>query len=327
MNFWYSLLIAAVLFVIALFGVQLPLVFGVIIPYTALLIFVAGIVFRVVNWARSPVPFRWPTTAGQQRSLPWIKASKLESPFTIWGVLGRMALEVLFFRSLFRNTKTELREGPQLTYGSNKFLWLGALAFHWSFLFIVLRHFRFFTEPVAGFVLWLQTVDGILDLGLPVLYVTNVIIVLAVSYLLIRRLVNSQVRYISLAADYFPLFILLIIIGTGIWMRYVDKVDLILVKELTLGLASLHPVVPQGIGAIFFIHIFFVSLLLAYFPFSKLLHMAGVFFSPTRNLANNNRAKRHINPWNPDVKVHTYQEWEDEFRDLIKNVGLPLEKE
>ena len=55
--------------------------------------------------------------------------------------------------------------------------------------------------------------------------------------------------------------------------------------------------------------------------------MAGVFFSPTRNLANNNRMKRHINPWNPKVKVHTYQEYEDDFRDLMKNVGLPLEKE
>jgi hypothetical protein len=57
------------------------------------------------------------------------------------------------------------------------------------------------------------------------------------------------------------------------------------------------------------------------------MHMGGVFFSPTRNLANTNRVKRHINPWNPDVKIHTYEEYEDEFRNLIKSVGLPLDKE
>jgi hypothetical protein len=55
--------------------------------------------------------------------------------------------------------------------------------------------------------------------------------------------------------------------------------------------------------------------------------MGGVFFSPTRNLANTNRMKRHINPWNPKVKIHTYEEYEDEFRDLMKSVGLPLDKE
>ena len=82
-----------------------------------------------------------------------------------------------------------------------------------------------------------------------------------------------------------------------------------------------------AIGGIFYVHLFFVSILLAYFPFSKLMHMGGVFLSPTRNLANDNRARRHINPWNHPVKVHTYEEYEDEFRDKIKEVGLPVDKE
>ena len=30
------------------------------------------------------------------------------------------------------------------------------------------------------------------------------------------------------------------------------------------------------------------------FPFSKLLHAPGVFFSPTRNQADNPREKRHL---------------------------------
>jgi nitrate reductase gamma subunit len=98
------------------------------------------------------------------------------------------------------------------------------------------------------------------------------------------------------------------------------------VKELTMGLATFHPVVPEGIGSLFYIHLFLVSVLFAYFPFSKLVHMAGVFLSPTRNLPNNSRMVRHINPWNYPVKVHTYEEYEDEFREKMIEAGLPVEK-
>ena len=110
-------------------------------------------------------------------------------------------------------------------------------------------------------------------------------------------------------------------------MRYFTKVDIVSIKELAMGLFSFQPVVPEGIGIMFFIHLFLVCVLLIYFPFSKLLHMPGVFLSPTRNLANNNRMKRHINPWDYPVRIHTYEEYEDEFRDKMKAAGIPLEKE
>src|SRR5574341_2068578 len=121
---------------------------GVVVPYAAMVTFVLGLAYRVLLWARAPVPFRIPTTCGQQQSLPWIKTASLENPSTTAGVVGRMALEVGLFRSLFRNTRAELREGPRLVFGESKLLWLAALAFHWSLLFIFLRHLRFFLEPV-----------------------------------------------------------------------------------------------------------------------------------------------------------------------------------
>ncbi len=34
-----------------------------------------------------------------------------------------------------------------------------------------------------------------------------------------------------------------------------------------------------------------------YFPFSKLMHAGGVFFSPSRNQRDNVRDQRHVNPW------------------------------
>ena len=45
------------------------------------------------------------------------------------------------------------------------------------------------------------------------------------------------------------------------------------------------------------IHLSLVALLMIIFPFSKLLHAPGIFFSPTRNQIDNPREKRHISDW------------------------------
>ncbi len=326
---WYSLLLVLGMIVFVFLGTEvlgLQVVFGVIIPYAAILVFLVGFAMRVIGWAKSPVPFSIPTVAGQQKTLDWIKPSTVDSPYTSWGVVGRMALEILLFRSLFRNTKMELKDG-KLLYGSNKWLWLAGLAFHYCFLVIVLRHLRFFTEPVPFFVHALDKVDSILQIGSPLLYQSSALIVVALLFLLIRRLVNPQVRYISLPADYFPLFLILGIVLTGILMRYFIKVDIVGVKELAMGLATFKPTVPDGIGVMFYMHLFLFSVLLAYFPFSKLMHLGGVFLSPTRNMPNNSRMVRHVNPWNYPVKVHTYDHYEDDFREKMIEADIPVEKQ
>ena len=309
-------------------GDGLRFVLGVIIPGVAFAVFVGGIIFRVLHWAKSPVPFRIPTTTGQEKSLPWIRNNELEAPSGLPGVIGRMALEVLFFRSLFRNTRVEiLPEKEKVNYIADKVLWAAAMAFHWAMLIIVLRHFRFFLQPVPGWVEMLEKVDGFFQVGLPVYYGTTFLMVLGLAYLLARRFFDAKLRYISLPTDYFALYLLLGIALTGIVMRHVEKIDVVHVKEAIVGWASFQAIVPVGVGLWYFVHVTLVSALLIYFPFSKLVHAPGVFLSPTRNLANTNRVRRHINPWNPDIIGHTYAEWEDEFRDKLKASGYPLEKE
>jgi nitrate reductase gamma subunit len=330
MSIMYPLAIILLLFLFVLGGVSythLENVFGIFIPYLALAIFLMGFIYRILSWAKSPVPFRITTVCGQEKSLDWIKANRLESPFNTLDVLKRMALEVFLFRSLFRNTNTELKEGPKLIHWSAKWLWLAGLTFHWSFFIILTRHLRLFTEPVPFAIQLIDKLDNLFEIGVPALYLTDAFIVVAITYLFLRRVLVPKIRYISLPADYFPLFLLLSIIGSGMLMRHIYKVDLIKVKELALSLVSFRPVMPEGIGTIFYVHLFFVCLLIAYFPFSKLMHLGGVFLSPTRNLANNNRAKRHINPWNYPVKVHTYAEYEDEFREKMKTAEIPVDKE
>ena len=306
----------------------LGLVFGVVLPYAAVAVFLVGLVRRMMYWGKSPVPFAIPTTGGQQKSLPGFRQATLDNPDTTWGVVKRMFLEVVFFRSLFRNTAADVQaDGPRVVYYSSKWLWLFALLFHYSFLLIFLRHFRFFTEPVPICITWLETLDGIMQIGVPRLYMTSLIILLALGFLLSRRLFNERLRYLSLPNDYFPLWLIIGIVCTGMWMRYFGKTDIASVKVFIMGLVSFSPKSADGIGGVFFAHLTLVSCLIAYFPFSKLTHMLGIFFSPTRNLPNNTREVRHVNPWNPPKKYHTYAEYEDDFRELMHEAGLPLEKQ
>jgi nitrate reductase gamma subunit len=328
MNSLIALAAVSVLFLIGLGGgaAGMGWLFLVVLPYLAVAVFVLGLVSRVLSWANVPVPFRIPTTCGQQRSLDWIPSQKLDNPHTTLGVIGRMALEVLCFRSLLRNTKTTMVSGQRLVYGTDLGLWLGALAMHWAMLIVLIRHLRLMVQPVPGFVTLVEHVDGFLEVGVPEFYATSIIFLVALTYLLYRRLRLPHVRYISLVGDYFPLFLLLAIGGSGFWMRHVAKTDVATIKETLMGLTTFAPVVPESISPLFCGHLFLVSVLLAYFPMSKLLHMPGVFLSPTRNLANTNRTSRHVNPWDYPVKVHTYEEYEDELRDKMKAAGIPVEK-
>lgn len=321
----------AVLILLAAIGVWVldwHYAFAVGIPYAAFAIFILGFLYRIFKWGRSAVPFRIPATSGQQKSLPWIKADNLENPPNTRSVIGRIFLEVFLFRSLFRNDRFELESAQRrLRFTGNRYLWLGGLVFHWSLLIILIRHSRLFTEPIPSVVAVIRDVDGILQNLIPVLYITDILIMVALTYLFLRRVVYPQMRYISFLSDYFAVLLIVGVALSGILMRWVYRVDLVNVKELAMSVLRLDPVVPDGIGLAFYIHLTLVCALIAYFPFSKLVHMGGIFFSPTRNLANTNRMQRHVNPWDYPVKVHTYEEYEDEFRETMKNVGLPLEKE
>ncbi|MBU0907964.1 MAG: menaquinol oxidoreductase, partial [Proteobacteria bacterium] len=126
MRVLYPFIAVLALIVVAFLGGKvtgLQYLLGVVLPYLAFGVFIVGFVSRVLNWAKSPVPFRIPTTCGQEKSLPWIKYDRLDCPSNKLEVLGRMILEIFLFRSLFRNTKAEIHDGPKLVYGSSKYLW------------------------------------------------------------------------------------------------------------------------------------------------------------------------------------------------------------
>lgn len=200
-----------------------------------------------------------------------LKIPTTPAPQTMSGVVARMAGEVLVFRSLFT---------------SDRALWLGSWLFHGGLLLILLRHLRYFLYPVPDWVLALQ----------PVGVLAGIVFLIAGVFLLLRRIVLLPVRWLSLSSDYFAILLLLAIAATGLGMKFVSPVDLLAVKAFVLGLVTLNPA-PVPENALFLVHFTLVLLLIAYFPFSQLVHAGGIFFSPTRNQRDDARLRRHVNPW------------------------------
>jgi len=200
-----------------------------------------------------------------------LKIPTTPAPTTQAGVVYRMAKEVFVFESLFK---------------SNKWIWIFGWIFHMSLFLVLARHLRYFQEQPWFLVNVIQPFGKYAAFGM----------VLGLLGLLVRRIVVDRVRYISAPSDYLMLIMLLVIGISGLVMSFVDHVDIIAVKEFFLAWMGLSIVdLPVSIPLI--VHLSLVALLMIIFPFSKLLHAPGLFFSPTRNQVDNPREKRHIADW------------------------------
>lgn len=297
---------------------------GIALPYAGFLALVSGMLYRIARWTLAPVPFNIAVTCGQQKSVPGVKPEPLDNPQRPWSAALRLIIEAALFRSLFRNSGAG-RSGSAIVYGPAKWLWLGSLAFHWTMLIIVLRHLRLAIEPVPAWTELLQRADGIFHIGTPPLLLTDIIILCALIFLFTRRITDRNAAYVSLFQDYFFLALIGAVALSGIWLRHFSRVDLLAVKQYVLGLLALKPALPAGAPPSFYVHVALVSVLAAAIPAGKISHMAGIFLSPTRNAAADSRRRRHVNPWNPVVPVHTYKEWENEFRERLVKSGYDLE--
>jgi len=199
------------------------------------------------------------------------------------------------------------------------------LAFHWSFFWILVRHLRFFTETVPVPIQFVESLDSFLQIGTPLLYMTDVILLAAVAYLFVRRIafrkyaISRLSRITSALSDH------------GHWNhrcahavhlqdRYRER------EDVNHEPGQLQSGDPQGDRVLFYIHLFLLCILFAYFPFSKLVHMAGVFMSPPA-IWRTRAARRDTSILELSVHVHTYDEYENDFRDKMKGAGLPVEKE
>jgi nitrate reductase gamma subunit len=214
--------------------------------------------------------------AGYARTPAPLRIPTTPAPRTKAGVVGRMAREVLVFESLFR---------------ANKWIWLFGWLFHVALAVVLFRHLRYFTEPV-----W-----TVVALAQPFGIYAGLAMLAGLAGLWARRFLVERIRYISTYSDHLMLALLVMIGVSGLMMKYVSHTDIVAVKAFMLGLMrfDLQPLPADGP---LLVHLFLVAALMAIFPASKLLHAPGVFFSPTRNQADNSRERRHVAPWAAELE-------------------------
>ena len=200
-----------------------------------------------------------------------LKIPTTPAPITRSGVAARLVREVVLFESLFK---------------ASKWTWLFGWIFHAALLLVLVGHLRYFTEPVWALAAFVQGVAPYAGLAM----------VAGLAGLWARRFLVDRVRYISAPSDHLMLALLVAIGGSGVAMRFGVHTDIVALKAFTLGLVRFdwQPIPSDGV---LLLHLGLVAALMAVFPFSKLLHAPGVFFSPTRNQADNSRERRHVTPW------------------------------
>jgi nitrate reductase gamma subunit len=187
-----------------------------------------------------------------------------------------MLREVALFESLFK---------------SNLWTWLFGWMFHLALALVLARHLRYFIEPVWFWVAWIQ----------PFGMYAGFALVAGLGGLWARRFLVDRVRYISTPSDHLMLALIVAIGVSGLAMKFLSHTDIVAVKAFFLGL-TVFELQPLPAHAGLYVHLALVALLIAIFPYSKLLHAPGVFFSPTRNQADNPREARHLSAWAAELE-------------------------
>jgi nitrate reductase gamma subunit len=235
--------------------------FYAVLFYLATFSLVGGLGIRIYQFASTPAPLKIPIAS---------------APKTRRGVVFRMFREVVFFQTLFK---------------SNKWIWLFGMLFHAGLLLVVLRHLRYFTQPVW---FWVELIQ-------PIGIYAGFAMLIGLIGLLLRRMVLTAIRYISAPSDYLMLVLLIAIGASGYSMKFVSHTDIVAVKQFFLGLMGFEwQPIPPDLPLL--IHLSLVAILMIIFPFSKLLHAPGIFFSPTLYQVDNAREKRHIVAWAADLE-------------------------
>jgi nitrate reductase gamma subunit len=200
-----------------------------------------------------------------------LKIPTTPAPKTAGGVVLRLGREVVLFESLFK---------------ANKWTWLFGWAFHAALLVVLLRHLRYFIRPVWEVIVLIQ----------PFGVYAGFAMVAGLIGLWARRLVVPRIRYISAPSDHLMLVLLLGIALSGLTMKFVAHTDIVAVKSFFLGLIYFDWQ-PMPADPVLLVHVSLVAALMIIFPYSKLLHAPGLFFSPTRNQIDNPRERRHLANW------------------------------
>ena len=218
---------------------------GYVFPYLTAVLFLAGIIYRLVRWLTVSAPFPLtifpvPESPGRRRMV-WFK-------------------ELFLFGSLFRH---------------HKLFWLFGWIMHLALGFIIVGHIFGIYFLGRQF-----TIIGLAPETSRVLShlfgtVAGWVLIISLLVLLGRRLYDPEARVTSDLLNYFELALLAAIAFTGMKLRWgTNWWEVALVREYVAGLVRLHPV-SVSVSPWFWGHFLLVNVLVMYLPHSRLLHGLG----------------------------------------------------
>ncbi len=217
----------------------------VIMPFITIVVFLAGMIFRIRIWMKLPTPGMtiFPAPKG--------------------GTFSGVLKETIFFPGLFK---------------TDKIFWGGAWIFHMMLALIFIGHARVFTDFPALWAAIGLSQDGVNNMSATIGGAAGIIIFVLTLYLLFRRLIVQRVKEITALGDYIALLLVMAILITGNIMRFGEHFDLSITRAYFAALFTFCTVtLPEN--NMFLLHFFLAQLLIIYIPFSKILHFGGIFFS------------------------------------------------
>jgi nitrate reductase gamma subunit len=222
-------------------------VIGAILPYVIVPVFVAGMSYRFYVWFKSPQPAK----------MTLFPAPAKDATF------GEVLAEAFLFPSLFRGDKV---------------LWCFAWLFHATLALVFLGHVRVFTAAIDRMLAaWGMSPEGIDTMSSVAGGAAGIVLMATGILLLLRRITIPRVREITGIPDFLAPSLILAIIATGNWMRFVGHFDLEQTRIWASSLLTFAPIIPQN--GMFLLHLALAQLLIVFIPFSKILHFGGIFFT------------------------------------------------
>jgi len=176
------------------------------------------------------------------KGMTWIKHKPntvFPHPKATLKVLGMSAVDIFLFRRLL---------------SVNDVLWIGEWVFHVSFVFVILRHLRYFINPIPQWIWGMQTPGIIAGYILPV----------ALVYIVAMKVIIEKKKYVS-SYNFFLIALLFIIGVTGLFMKIVFRPDVVGIKEFIIGTVTFGFVnAPES--ALFVMHFLMVLLMFVCLP-------------------------------------------------------------
>lgn len=223
-----------------------------ILVYVAVIVFIAGMTFRIVVW---------------------IKAPRMQIQL---GMFPKPKNRFIRFFKILKDSFVF----PQVIE-VDKWMWIFAILFHLALLIALAGHFRLIRE--FTFISNIIGQKNLNTLGAVGGGTVGIIMILVLFYYLFRRFA-SPYKEISVPEDFILIILLAAIIGLGDHMRFFGNIHTEEYRKYFLSILLFKPSFPQALADsqtrwVLSWHVLSVNLFVIYFPFSKLIHVIGTFFA------------------------------------------------